>query len=195
MWVAPEKPAGSYTHPHLTMRSKSSASSSLRPFAAAALLSLLIAGCASIINGGSQNIAIQSSPSSASVRIVKAKNASQVYAGTTPCTVNLERSTGYFSGANYTVEISKAGYGTQTVSLTSHVSGWYIGNLGFGGVIGLLIVDPLTGGMYSLSPENVNAELRSRHAGLLSRDGRLIVMLHREVPKDLLPYLKPVKQG
>jgi hypothetical protein len=109
--------------------------------------------------------------------------------------VNLIRSTGYFVGANYTVEISKPGYASQTIEITSRVSGWYFGNFGFGGPIGLLIVDPVTGGMFSLTPEYINTDLRTRHAGLLSRDGRLIVMLQREVPKDLLPYLKPIKRG
>ena len=42
----------------------------------------------------------------------------------------------------------KDGYGEFVYELTPSLNGWYIGNLLFGGLIGFLIVDPLTGAMY-----------------------------------------------
>jgi hypothetical protein len=44
-------------------------------------------------------------------------------------------------------------------ALDSSVSGWYFGNLAFGGVIGMLIVDPLTGAMYNLTPDKIDQPL------------------------------------
>lgn len=35
------------------------------------------------------------------------------------------------------------------------MNGWYIGNLLFGGIIGLLIVDPATGAMWTLIPRKL----------------------------------------
>ncbi|KGQ53534.1 hypothetical protein IO44_11000, partial [Gallibacterium anatis str. Avicor] len=39
------------------------------------------------------------------------------------------------------------------VNVTPKIDGWYIGNILFGGIVGLLIVDPITGAMYKLPPE------------------------------------------
>jgi len=38
------------------------------------------------------------------------------------------------------------------------MSGWYWGNILIGGLIGMLVVDPLTGAMYKL-PDGANANL------------------------------------
>ena len=42
--------------------------------------------------------------------------------------------------------------------MDSSLSGWYWGNIVFGGLIGMLIVDPATGAMYKL-PEGVSADM------------------------------------
>lgn len=41
--------------------------------------------------------------------------------------------------------------GDRAVTLTTGPSGWYVGNVVFGGLIGLLIVDPATGAMWGIS--------------------------------------------
>jgi hypothetical protein len=41
----------------------------------------------------------------------------------------------------------------------SRINGWYVGNIVFGGIIGSLIVDPLTGAMWALESEQVNGSL------------------------------------
>lgn len=51
------------------------------------------------------------------------------------------------------------GYEPYEVSFTRSTSGWVWGNIVFGGVIGLA-VDAISGGLYKLSPEQVQAELR-----------------------------------
>ena len=55
-----------------------------------------------------------------------------------------------------TLTYQKRGYGAKKYQLTSTIDGWFWGNILFGGFVGFLIVDPLTGAMYKL-PESVNA--------------------------------------
>jgi hypothetical protein len=73
-----------------------------------------------------------------------------IQTGETPLTVTLDASNGFFRKAKYKVEASKNGYETSTTEISARVNGWYAGNILFGGVIGLLIVDPATGAMWKL---------------------------------------------
>ena len=50
------------------------------------------------------------------------------------------------------------GYQTYETNLTKKFNAWYIGNIVFGGLIGI-IIDPITGAIYNLSPDEVNAEM------------------------------------
>ena len=50
-------------------------------------------------------------------------------------------------------------------------------NVIFGGVIGMLIVDPLTGAMYNLSPEKIDQSLTASLAQVIKdRTGFLVVL-------------------
>lgn len=72
----------------------------------------------------------------------------------------------------------------QTVPLSADISGWYFGNILFGGLIGMLIVDPATGAMWKL-PENVNASV-SPIATLSSGNGKTIQLIDKtSIPLDL----------
>jgi hypothetical protein len=62
----------------------------------------------------------------------------------TPHTAALERGDGYFKKKYYDITLSKEGYVTEKVSITPGLNPWFIGNLFFGGLLGMLIVDPLT---------------------------------------------------
>ncbi|AXO88710.1 hypothetical protein DZC75_12155 [Pseudomonas parafulva] len=55
----------------------------------------------------------------------------------------------------------REGFADHRVELDSTISGWYWGNILLGGVIGMLIVDPLTGAMYKL-PQDVTVELEGQ---------------------------------
>ncbi|MBX3640468.1 MAG: hypothetical protein KF888_08135 [Nitrosomonas sp.] len=62
------------------------------------------------------------------------------------------------------------------------------GNLVSGGLIGYLIVDPLSGNMYNLSPENIDATLTTSNAALhnnTATDGGIAIMLIEDVPTHL----------
>lgn len=157
------------------------------------VLSVVISGCASIISGGDQKINIQSDPSEASVKIVSSDGMT-VFNSQTPALAVLKRGNGFFKGASYRIIVEKPGYKKQEVALQSGLNaGWYLlGNLLLGGLIGWLIVDPATGAMYSLSPENVSAQMEKEAAFLKQKDGLMIVLL-KEVPESIVRELKPVQ--
>ncbi len=147
----------------------------------------LIASCATIMGDKTQLVGISSTPSSAQVAISDEKGAT-IFEGQTPTTVTLQKSNGnYWGGKTYTVRIAKEGYETQTIPVTSNVNGWYIGgNLIFGGLIGWFIVDPLTGAMYNLSPEQISASLGQKTAhNNTSKDGNIAIVLLEDVPAAL----------
>jgi len=119
-----------------------------------------LSGCASIAGNSSYPVTINSSPSEAKF-IVSNKAGQEVHSGTTPSTVTLKSSAGYFDGERYSVKYSKEGYNDGLSSIDSSLSGWYAGNLLFGGILGLLVIDPATGAMWKL-PENVSTSLATK---------------------------------
>lgn len=114
-------------------------------------------GCASIVSKNSYPVTIDSSPSAATFEILD-RDGRSVQAGTTPQTITLKSSSGYFKAQRYTIQFSKDGHTGATHTLSSTVDGWYFGNILLGGLIGMLIVDPATGAMYRL-PERVDVAL------------------------------------
>ncbi len=116
------------------------------------LLSLiLVTGCATIMTGVRQKIIFNSYPGRAAVLI------DEVEVGKTPFQIKLSRN------RNYQVMIKLEGYKTYEVTLKRKFNAWYIGNIAFGGIIGL-VIDPLTGAIYTLTPKEVNAELNGKTA-------------------------------
>ncbi len=118
------------------------------------------AGCATIVGSDTQMIAINSTPTQATVKIVD-EAGKDIFDGATPTTVTLDKSTGhFFGGKSFTVTLSKDGYATQTMDITHHANGWYkFGNIFPGGPIGYFAVDPFHGGMYDLSPASITVTL------------------------------------
>ena len=58
------------------------------------------------------------------------------------------------------MKIAKEGCTDQTVTVDANVNGWYIaGNLVFGGLVGYLVVDPLTGAMWTLDTKDINVTM------------------------------------
>ena len=139
---------------------------------------LAAGGCASILNSGPRTVSINTQPSGASVTILTADSGSAVHSGKTPMTVSLEPKRGFFSGQTYKVRLELQGYRTDEIVLRPQLSGWYLGNILFGGLIGLLIVDPATGAMWNITPERVDRPLTAQQAEhLKSGNGFLVTML------------------
>lgn len=121
------------------------------------LLAVTLSGCASIMNGSTQPISILSVPDGATVSVTN-RAGENIHAGLTPVTLTLNRGAGYFKSEVYKVVVKKEGFSDRELTLTSNVNGWYIANIMFGGLIGMVGVDPSTGAMYSF-PESVTANL------------------------------------
>ncbi|MGR5309558.1 hypothetical protein ACPV34_06780 [Photobacterium damselae] len=115
---------------------------------------LLLSGCGSIINGSTQNMSVKTTPENATISLLSS-NGTLIAKSKGSLFYNLKRSDGFFNGADYNLKIDAAGYNTQVIPLVSSASGWYIaGNIVLGGFVGWLIVDPATGGMWTLEAKN-----------------------------------------
>ncbi len=125
-----------------------------RTYLAVTMLAGSLSGCASIVSKSSWPVTVQSNPSGAKCTIAK-ENGLQVHTGETPMRVTLDASDGYFSSAKYIVKCTKDGHEAPPSELSAHLNGWYIGNVVFGGLIGILIVDPATGAMWRLDETHV----------------------------------------
>ncbi len=133
--------------------------------AAGVLPTLTLTGCATILRGTNHGIGISSQPPGAEVIVDN-----QSY-GITPVSAKLRRKD------NHHLQIKLEGYQPYEVILTRQTSGWVFGNILFGpGVLIGIAVDAISGGMYTLKPDQVSAELRNaQHAAL--EDGTLFVVL------------------
>lgn len=80
----------------------------------------------------------------------------------TPCDYEVEADAGFFRKASYNFIFEKEGYYKQSHQRVGRFSGWYWGNIVFGGAIGMLIVDPLTGSEYCIDTKPINACLQKK---------------------------------
>jgi len=159
----------------------------------ALIVPLSLMGCATILSDKTQLIPISSTPGAADIVITDERSA-RIFEGKTPAIVTLPKSDGsYFGGKDFIVKITKAGYQPQSIPVKSKPNGWYIaGNLVFGGLIGWLVVDPLTGAMYTLSPEQISAALETTNAHNNQRSGEISIVLLQDVPDSLKSDMTPL---
>ncbi|SHJ99602.1 hypothetical protein SAMN02745216_02667 [Desulfatibacillum alkenivorans DSM 16219] len=149
-----------------------------------------LVSCASIVSKSNYPVVVNSSPDGATITVMDKKGA-QIYKGKTPTTLTLASSAGYFSGAEYYITYELEGYETRQVTLQKELDGWYIGNILFGGLIGILIVDPATGAMWKLPP-NLTTSLEPKVTAL-NMDGQSVkVALFQDVPAHLRAELTPL---
>lgn len=136
--------------------------------------------------GSKGTVEITSEPAGAAYTIFN-KDGEAVDNGTTPKTVTLKRGAGYFSAQKYTIKLTKDGCKDCEVQIKNGVSGWYIGgNLLLGGLIGYLIVDPLTGAMWTM--QDVHVDMESGPKAQTTGDAIRIVTID-QVPRELRPRL------
>src|SRR5215469_16210401 len=150
----------------------------IRMISSAAVLAVFaaITGCATIVHSGPRAIPVSSTPPGAKVTIYDRDN-KVVMTNTTPFVATLDPKYGYFISQSDRLVFQMPGRADTEVQLNSSLSGWYWGNLVFGGLIGMLVVDPLTGAMYNLAPEKIEQPLSPPQAQLLrDRKGVLVVL-------------------
>ena len=120
--------------------------------------SLLLSSCASIVSHSNYPMYLHSTPAGVNVSITD-ENGQNIFSGQTPTTVTLKSGSGYFKKAKYQVKFSALGYAEQNIPVSYKMNGWYWGNLLLGGVVGMLIVDPLTGAMWKPRDPMVDATM------------------------------------
>ncbi len=122
-----------------------------------ALLTLAVAlaftSCASIVSDDIYPVKISSSPSGAEFKVFD-EDGELRHTGTTPATVMLDTDDGYFDSVDYRIQFFRNGVPAGERILEAELDNWYLwGNILFGGLIGWLIVDPLTGAMWEYQEE------------------------------------------
>jgi hypothetical protein len=152
----------------------------------AVAIATALSGCATIIGSTTQPLTIKSSPEGANVVVIN-RAGEKIHSGVAPMTVTLNRGAGYFKPEIYTIKFDKEGYESKEVVVTGQVNGWYFGNIIFGGLIlGMLIVDPNTGAMYSLSTDKVDEALVAVGAKTSKVDNSLTIVSINDVPAELM---------
>lgn len=154
------------------------------------MLPLLFSNCASIVSKSSYPVHIKTTPNGATISITD-KKSKEVFKGQSPATVTLKSGAGYFAKAEYQVRITAPGYAEQVIPVNYKLNGWYFGNLLIGGVLGMLIVDPITGAMWRLDTPEINATLQTTTA--FTREPTLKVMDIKDVPREMRGQLVRVK--
>jgi len=133
-------------------------------------IALALSGCASIVSSTYEPVRITSKPSGAEYMIRNAKG-QIIQTGKTPASIILKKSDGFFDGADYFVTYTKAGYQPGAAGINTKVSLWYaLGNLTFGGPLGYLFVDPITGAMWTFGEEACDITLLPDYLRNYGRD-------------------------
>ena len=125
-------------------------------FAKACVLAAMTAacGCATILSRSRYNVPVQSNASAT----VEVRNRGElVTEARTPTMLTLPAKAGFFVPAKYTFTFKKPGCPDIVKSRSAYLDFMYVGNVVFGGLIGILIVDPATGAMWRMSEEPVSA--------------------------------------
>jgi uncharacterized protein YceK len=154
----------------------------MRRFIAITLVAASLSGCATIMHGSNQPVGISSTPTGAQVFVDNQPM------GITPVTATLSRKD------HHTVRVEMAGYAPYEMKLTRGVSGWVWGNLVFGGIPGLAI-DAITGGLYKLTPTEVNATLTRPTATLDGQALMIAVVLSADPSWQKIGQLEPLVAG
>ena len=142
---------------------------------------VLFSSCATIFGKSVYPVSINTNPVGATIIITDKRN-KEIYKGTTPATVTLKSSAGYFSKAGYQVKLSLPGYDEKIIPVICRLNGWYFGNLLIGGLIGMLIVDPATGAMWKIDALPINATLYGATSAF--KEPTLKIMDINDVPEN-----------
>ena len=96
--------------------------------------------------------------------------------GSTPLIVKLSRKD------NHILRMELAGYLPFEATITRKTSGWVWGNVVFGGLIGLA-VDAVSGGLYTLTPEQVAGQMARQTASMTTTpEGLYVTFVQRADP-------------
>ncbi len=124
-----------------------------------------LGGCATVVNGTSQEYVISSTPEGATVRFTNGQTC------TTPCTLEMRRKD------DQRADFTLAGHQSEYVLVQSRLGGSTFGNILLGGGIGA-VVDGSNGASNRLYPSPLNVRLvpngSTEDAVLVNEDGEVI---------------------
>lgn len=107
--------------------------------------------CATLFSRSVYPVAVHSAPENVRFEVYD-RYKHRIYAGTTPETIYLPASYLPFIRQRYTVLINDPDFESAQMPITFHIDGWYFANLLIPAFapIGMLIVDPLSGSMFTI---------------------------------------------
>jgi hypothetical protein len=146
------------------------------------VVTFIVTGCASIVGQSTFPLTINSNPTGANITVTD-EHGVTMFSGATPTTVTLAAGESYFHAKSYNIIFTKAGYAEQHAVVRAEISGWYFGNILFGGLIGMLIVDPITGKMWKL-PANTFGNLSEKTA-LNNKQHELQIATLDQIPANM----------
>ncbi|MEN8764737.1 MAG: hypothetical protein ACN4EF_02940 [Wenyingzhuangia sp.] len=149
-------------------------------------MSLFLPSCASIFSENVYQLSIDSAPSKANI-VVKDRKGVEVYCGETPAKLDLKSGSGFFKKAKYEVTFTKNGYQSATAPIEFTLDDFYIGNVLLAGVLGMLIVDPITGAMFKLDTKFLKQTLLE--SGVSADEDQLKVYALDEIPQAWKDHL------
>lgn len=167
------------------MKTKSCLNSIVTGVTAASLL--VTGGCASIVSGGPKSLPVSSQPDDARCEVVETRTGNPILRGKTPFIATLEPDAGFFRNAKYRIRCEKQGYIPREVAVDAGLNPWYLGNVAFGGLIGILIVDPATGAMWKIHEDRVNVVLYPDDAAGKAELERVTAAERRRAEEDVSP--------
>jgi hypothetical protein len=147
------------------------------------VLCTFLTGCCSIVGQSVFPVTINSNPPAANITVTD-EHGLVMLNGVTPATMVLTAGESYFHAKSYQIKFSKPGYGDQVIVVRGELDGWYWGNILFGGLIGMLIVDPITGKMWKLSPYAIG-NLSPEKVSLDGKKHELQIVSLYQIPEEM----------
>ena len=153
---------------------------------------MLFSNCATIVSKSIYPVSIYTNPRNGQVSITD-KKGKEIYKGTSPAVVKLKSGAGFFSKAEYQVRLSSPGYVDKVIPVTFKLNEWYFGNIIFGGLIGMIIVDPASGAMWRIDKyaDDINETLIKSTVSITEPALKIIDI--KSVPENMKKNLIRVK--
>ncbi len=156
-------------------------------------IAFILTGCASIVSSSSWPLTVKTNPVGANLQITN-RHGISVFNGQTPATILLKSGSGFFTSESYTLKLTVDGYVEKTIPVNCTLNGWYLGNIIFGGLIGILIVDPATGAMYKLETNYIDENLEKISNGSTSnKEQTLKIMSINDISQGMRDHLVSIK--
>lgn len=153
----------------------------IQAFVAVAMVGAAVSGCATIIKGSGQDIAVNSTPVEGAECVMHSSEGT--WRLTTPGSAHVDKSKN-----DIKLTCTKVGYQDTTDTIPSGFQGWTLGNLLLGGVIGLG-VDAATGSINEY-PQTVTVQMTPVARSAAVRNDTPI-----STPSVLPPPVQPTAAG